>query len=125
MTPEFWNNLNELKNNSTLVLAALESDDCELVERLARESEALLAEIRPEIEARLFSPDRTDEDMQIVDVLKELETLNGAIRDRLSERREEVVKELGEVRTNKLRLVHYRSNSTAETGTPHLLDRDV
>jgi Mg2+ and Co2+ transporter CorA len=71
----------------------------------------------------LFAGHRSDDDLAIVEVLRELECLNLSIRDRIAECRDSVVQELGEVRQNRMRLLRYRSG--AEDVAPHQLDRDA
>ena len=52
ITPDFWKKLAEIRSLSRLVLVALEEENVEEVERLSRDSERLMAEIRPTVEAR-------------------------------------------------------------------------
>ncbi len=119
ISADFWEKLKRIRSLSRLVLVALEEDDVDRVERLSKESERLMAEIRPTVEARGEVVERNEDDIQMRELLGELGRMNQRILEVLDERREEVRAELGRVRDGKLKLVHYRNSAERE---PELLD---
>ncbi|MCB9834113.1 MAG: hypothetical protein H6807_16750 [Planctomycetes bacterium] len=119
ITPDFWKKLAEIRSLSRLVLVALEEENVEEVERLSRDSERLMAEIRPTVEARGQAAERNEDDLLLRELLGELATMNQRILEELDLRREAVRAELGRVREGKLKLVHYRSSRERE---PEMLD---
>ena len=117
-TAEFWQTLTRLRTSSRLILAALEDDDVEQVERLSRDAERDMASIRPIVDARVADSDRTEEDEQMAEMLRDLKDMNDRILEVLSVKSTETSTRIGEIRENKLKLVHYRS---ADRG-PRVLD---
>jgi len=121
MDPSFWDDLQELRNVSRLVLAALETGDLDRVESLARRSEDLIGHVRPVIEVRARATDRTEDDDRLTGVVEDLEAMNDRVLEVLAEKRDEALELLGAVRGHRLRLAHYRSGQVPE---PELVNRD-
>ena len=110
ITPEFWEKLSQVRNLSRLTLNALEEQDIEEVERLSRESEDLMHELKPIIEARSRSEERNDDDVLLKELLLELQKMNDRILEEVTLHRDATLEELKRIRSSKLRLVHYKSN---------------
>lgn len=112
-----WASLARIRDLSRMVLAAIERDDLEEIERLSRESNALLAVVEPVL-------DRMKEDSTLpADIgvqLRELASTYQAITSALQERRDSVGRGLKEVRRNRARLKGAGLNITSE---PSLIDR--
>ncbi|MCA9321053.1 MAG: hypothetical protein KDB53_09975 [Planctomycetes bacterium] len=104
----FWQTITRLRSSSRLILSALEHDDVDEVERLSRAAERDMAIIRPVIEARADDPDRNPEDAQLAEMVAGLKDMNDRILEVLAEKRRETLDRLGELRSNRLRLAHYR-----------------
>jgi hypothetical protein len=100
----FWTVLDRLRTTSQLVLIALERDDVETVERLSREADDMIATIRPELDARAAA----DEEGDFRPLVFELQRLNGRVLERLEEKKRETLERLGQIRTHRLQLVHFR-----------------
>ena len=120
LPPEFWSDLESLRDNSQLVLSALERDDLDEVTRLARESDELMVRVKPGIEARMNAEDRDPSDSDLVELIGELKGMNDRILDGIGQRQQETVGELGRLRGNKTKLRGYKPEH--ERG-PVLLDR--
>ena len=114
ITPEFWEKLSQVRSISRLTLNALEENDIEEVERLSKESDLLMGEIKPVIEARASAKERNDDDLILKDLLVELQKMNDRILEEITLHREAAHKELCMIRESKLRLVHYKSNHEPE-----------
>ncbi len=110
ITPDFWEKLSQVRTISRLILNALEVNDIEEVERLSRESDALMAQIKPIIEERAAAVERTEDDLHLKELLIELQKMNDRILEEVVLHRDATKKELCTIRENKLRLVHYKSN---------------
>lgn len=110
ITPEFWDQLSQVRTISRLTLNALEENDIDEVERLSRESEELMAQIKPVIEARASATERNEDDMLLKELLVELQKMNDRILEEVVLHRDAAKEELARVRDGKLRLVHYKSN---------------
>lgn len=110
ITPDFWDKLSQVRTISRLTLNALEDNDIDEVERLSKESDAVMSEIKPIIEARAASAERNDDDVLLKGLLVELKTMNDRILEEVILHRDEAKQELHLVRSSKLKLVHYKSN---------------
>ena len=119
ITPGFWDKLTRVRSISRLTLDALETEDIDEVERLSRESDVLMGELRPIIEARAASKERTEDDALLKELLIELKTMNDRILEEVTLHRDATQAELGVIRESRLRLVHYRSGVQPE---PAVLD---
>lgn len=122
MTTIFWSNLERIRSCSRLVLTAIEQDDIAEVERITKESETLMAEIRPIIEERRQDPNRNEHDEVLFEIVNELKKMNDRIIEELQVRAEETRVEIGRIRENRLKLVHHRPNLNIN---PSLLDRQT
>ena len=109
-TTRFWERLREVRLCSRRLLVALEEDDVDEVERLSRDAEELLAELKPVIEERLRTSERSEDDEMLGEMLSDLAAMNGRILEELAERTERVRRDLAEVRENRLRLTHFRAH---------------
>lgn len=110
ITPDFWEKLSQVRTVSRLTLNALEDNDIDEVERLSKESDALMAEIRPVIVARAEATERNEDDLLLKELLVELQKMNDRILEEVILHRDATKKELCTIRESKLRLVHYKSN---------------
>ncbi|MFT7617208.1 MAG: hypothetical protein ACI97A_000842 [Planctomycetota bacterium] len=111
ITPDFWDKLSQVRTISRLTLNALEANDIDEVERLSKESDAVMTEIKPIIEARAESADRNEDDFLLKELLIELQTMNDRILEEVIHHRDETLKELNQIRSSKLKLVHYKSTA--------------
>ena len=110
----FWLALHRVRQASRLILVALDDDDLDQVQRLSRVCARDMDRIRPAIEARLDRADRTEDDEALAVMLRELSLANDRIVQTLMERRRETAEALGEVRSNRLRILRWRSGSEDE-----------
>jgi hypothetical protein len=108
-----WASLARIRNISRLVLAAIERDDIEEIERLSREGKALLAVVQPVL-------DRMKEESTLPDdigtQLEELSASYQAIIGGLKRRRDEIGRTLEDVRRTRVRL--RKAGLAADSGPP-------
>lgn len=119
ITPEFWDKLSQIRTISRLTLNALEENDIDEVERLSRESDQMMSEVKPVIEARAADSERNEDDLLLKELLFELQKMNDRILEEVIIHRDATKKELSMIRESKLRLVHYKSNHQPD---PELLN---
>ncbi|MEE9391610.1 MAG: hypothetical protein V3W41_03805 [Planctomycetota bacterium] len=113
-TPEFWDNLQELRKLSQRVLVALEADDLNEVAKLANRSDDLLSDIKPEIDRRCLLGDT-----ELSEVLEGLRRMNDRIVEELDCKRAATAFEIEQTRSSRLQLNRYKSGNPRE---PELLD---
>ncbi|MEZ6195552.1 MAG: hypothetical protein R3F20_07470 [Planctomycetota bacterium] len=108
ITNELWAGLDEMRRISRLILVALEEDDLDRVQALARRSSELTALVEREL------GDAADADGELAECLFELSRMNGRIVEVLRSRRDEARDAMAEARRRRFQVVGRQIGCPAE-----------
>lgn len=117
--PAIWAALARLRDVSRLVLVAIENDDLDQVNRLAKEADVLVASIKAYRES---DQPLSDEARAMIE---EISAGNRRVVEGLNQRLSETSAELTRTRAGRAKLKAVKLPPTAATATPSLLDRQT